>query len=202
MSDAVSSAAAAPRLKVINLYGPPSVGKSAARSGIFWLMKAHHLSVEEVSEYAKYLVLSGRRWQLKEEQLYLFSKQHHKQLIVQRTGYEYAVTDSPLQLCPFYAPDGYYETFPQFVDEVYSGFDNINFFLTRDMRGDGAFEERGREQSLEEALEVEQRMREFLKAKGIVCIDMPVDLFTPWRVLEHLHPGLASWPSFPLKALK
>lgn len=191
--------ASAPRLKVINLFGAPGVGKSAVRSGVFWLMKSHHMSVEEVSEYAKYLVLSGRTWQLKEEQVYLFSKQHHKQLIVQRTGYEYAVTDSPLQLCPFYAPEGYYETFPAFVDEVYERFENINFFLTRDMRGDGtAFEERGRVQDLEQALAVEHKMRAFLAAKNIAYTDVPVDLFTPWRVLEHLHPGLVAAPKFGL----
>jgi len=187
------------RLKVINLYGPPSVGKSAARSGIFWLMKAFHMSVEEVSEYAKYLVLSGRSWQLKEEQLYLFSKQHHKQLITQRNGYEFAVTDSPLQLCSFYAPLGYYETFPPMVDEVYGAFENINFFLTRDMSGDGQFEDRGRAHNLEQSLEVEVKMRQFLKDKGIDCIEIPVDIFTPWRVLSHTHPGLADWPVFPDK---
>lgn len=186
----------ASRLKVINLFGAPGVGKSAVRSGVFWLMKSHHLSVEEVSEYAKYLVLSGRKWQLKEEQVYLFSKQHHKQLIIQRTGYEYAVTDSPLQLCPFYAPRGYYASFAALVDEAHARFDNLNFFLTRDLSADTVFEDRGREHDRGQSQEVEARMREWLDAKRIAYTDLPVDMFTPWRLLEHLHPGLAPWPSF------
>lgn len=179
------------KLKVVNLYGAPGVGKSGARGGIFWLMKAHHLSVEEVSEYAKYLVLSGRRWQLKEEQVYLFSKQHHKQLIVERTGYEFAVTDSPLQLCQFYAPDGYYRNFGPLVDEAYDRFENINFFLSRDLNS-GEFEDRGREHSRAQAMEVEERMREYLARKHITCKDIPVNLQTPWKILDELGVSVAS----------
>ena len=185
------------RLKVINLFGAPGKGKSAARSGVFWLMKACHLSVEEVSEYAKYLVLSGRQWQLREEQLYLFSKQHHKQLIVQRSGYDFAVTDSPLQLCSFYAPPGYFRHFDALVDEAYEEFDNINFFVTRDTESEGTvFEDNGRAHDRDAAARAEGEMREFLARKNVSCIDLPVDLFSPWRVLDVIAPGLAPSPVF------
>ncbi len=190
------------KLKVINLFGAPGRGKSSVRSGLFWLMKSHHMSVEEVSEYAKYLVLTGRTWQLTEEQLYLFSKQHHKQLIIERSGYEYAATDSPLQLCSFYAPDTYFRTFEALVDEAMAGFENINFFLTRDIESDAAdaFEERGRNHDREASIRVEGEMREFLARKGIGYQDMTVDLLTPWRILEAIAPGTASWPSFAPKS--
>lgn len=188
-------------LKVINLFGPPGVGKSAARSGVFWLMKAHHMSCEEVSEYAKYLVLSGRKWQLKKEQLYLFAKQHHKQLIVERTGYEYAVTDSPLQLCHFYAPNDYYSAFPNLVGQAFNGFDNINFFLTRKIADESqAFEDRGRVHSRKAALAVESKMRRFLADNNITYTDIEVDMFTPWRVLEAICPGQVAWPQFAPQA--
>lgn len=160
-------------------------------------MKAHHFSVEEVSEYAKYLVLTGNAWQLKEEQLYLFSQQHHRQLICHRSGYEYAVTDSPLHLSSFYAPPDDYRQLEPLIDEAYAGFENINFFLTRDeFTGDSAFESRGRVHSAEECSDMELRMREYLDRKGIVYKDLPVDLLTPWRVLEHLVPNLATKPRF------
>lgn len=176
------------KLKVINLFGAPGMGKSAARSGVFWLMKSHHVSVEEVSEYAKYLVLSGRKWQLTEEQTYLFSKQNHKQLIVERSGYEFAVTDSPLALCDFYAPVGYYPSFSGLVREASDRFENINFFVTRDLSASEHFEERGREHNREQALEVEGRMREYLANRGVSCIDLEVSnkLLLPWMVMEHL----------------
>lgn len=189
------------KLKVINLFGAPGRGKSSVRSGLFWLMKSHHMSVEEVSEYAKYLVLTGRTWQLTEEQLYLFSKQHHKQLIIERSGYEYAATDSPLQLCSFYAPEGYYRQFDALVDEASGHFENINFFLTRDIESGqgGGFEERGRNHDREESIRVEGQMREFLAKKGLTCTDLTVDLYIPWKILEHISPGMVPWPSFATK---
>lgn len=185
------------KLKVINLFGAPGRGKSAVRSGIFWLMKSHHFSVEEVSEYAKYLVLTGRFWQLQEEQLYLLAKQHHKQLITERNGYEFAVTDSPLQLCSFYAPTGYYDSFHDLIDESGERFENINFFLTRDISSETAvFEDRGRTHDREASIQAENDMREFLAQKGIEYTDMSIDLYTPWRIVEAIAPGKVAWPKF------
>ncbi len=183
------------KLKVINLFGAPGRGKSTVRSGLFWLMKSHQLSVEEVSEYAKYLVLKGCTWQLEEEQLYLFAKQHHKQLIIERSGYEYAATDSPMQLCSFYAPSTYYRNFDAMVDEANDHFENINFFLTRDIP-ETEFEARGRRHDVQAALEVENRMREFLVRKDVPFTEMKVDLLTPWRIVELLRPGLVQIPHF------
>jgi hypothetical protein len=186
---------------VINLYGAPGHGKSAARSGLFWLMKAYHLSVEEVSEYAKYLVLTGRTWQLREEQLYLFVKQLHKQNIVARNGYDFAVTDSPLQLSSFYAPADYYCNFSRLVDEANEGFENLNFFLSRDL-SNADFEERGREHTRAGSLRVQSEMREYLERKGIRCVDVEVNLSTPWVILSHVMPGLAVMPTFPVAAIR
>ncbi len=190
------------KLKVINLFGAPGHGKSSVRSGLFWLMKSRHMSVEEVSEYAKYLVLTGRTWQLKEEQLYLFSKQHHKQLIIERSGYEYAATDSPLQLCAFYAPPGYYRGFGELVDEAHERFENINFFLSRDLDAQGAgFEDRGRVHDRDASLRVETEMREYLARKRVPYVDIAVDMTTPWRILAHL-TGSADVPDFETAGLK
>lgn len=191
-----------PKLKVINLFGAPGMGKSSVRSGIFWLMKSLHMSVEEVSEYAKYLVLTDRKWQLAEEQLYLLSKQLHKQHVVRRNGYDYAVTDSPIQLCPYYAPAGYFKNFGPLVDEAFDSFENINFFLTRDLSGAAVFEDRGRVHDRDAAVAEERRMKQFLADKGISYVELHVDMFTPWRVLEHIQPGRAPWPVFPPRSAK
>jgi hypothetical protein len=188
----------AARLRVVNLFGPPGVGKSSVRSGLFWLMKSLHLSVEEVSEYAKYLVLSGRTWQLQDEQLYLLAKQHHKQLIL-RGKYEYAVTDSPLLLCGFYAPPRYLPSFQALARDAHRSFDNVNFYLTRDLHA-REFEPTGRVHDRETALEIDADMRRYLAGEGIEYTEVRIDLLTPWRILEHLVPGLAPWPTFPTAA--
>ena len=176
------------KLKVINLFGAPGMGKSSVSSGIFWLMKSHHMSVELVSEYAKYLVLAGRSWQLTEEQTYLFAKQHHKQLIIERSGYVFAVTDSPLQLCQFYAPKGFYESFGSLVDEATERFENINFFVTRDLSNGEHFEDRGREHDRAQSVDMEDKMREFLARKNITYTELQIsnDLLAPWQVMDVL----------------
>ncbi len=191
-----------PKLKVVNLFGAPGMGKSSVRSGLFWLMKSLHMSVEEVTEYAKYLVLTERKWQLTEEQHYLFSKQLHKQHVVGRNGYEYAVTDSPVQLCAYYSAEHSFKSFFPLVDEAFDSFDNINFFLSRDLSGAAVFENRGRMHDRAGAIQEETRMKEFLAAKNIPYTELPVDMFTPWRILEQIAPGKASWPIFPPKSAK
>jgi hypothetical protein len=183
------------RLKVINLFGPPGVGKSAARSGVFWLMKTYHMSIEEVSEYAKYLVLTGRTWQLQEEQLYLLAKQNHKQVIL-RGQYEYAVTDSPLALCAFYAPKAYMTAFFDLVAQAQDQFDNINFYLTRDLSKD-AFELAGRLHDREASLRVDAEMREYLARKNTKFIEVPTDRLTPWRIAHAVRPDVIKLSDFP-----
>lgn len=179
------------KLKIINLFGSPGIGKSATRSGLFWLLKVKGASVEEVSEYAKYLVLSDRKWQLDRDQLYVVAQQHHKMLILEGS-YEFAVTDSPLLLASFYAPSA--TTPPSFhpmCEEYSARFENVNFFLTRDL-SEGAFEKEGRMHGREEAIRLEGEQKDFLAKKGIGWIDIELDHKTPWALCEHIsriYPG-------------
>lgn len=188
-------------LRVINLYGAPGVGKSSARSGIFWLMKSMSLSVEEVSEYAKYLVLSGQSWQLKEDQLYVVANQHHKQLIL-RGKYEFAVTDSPILLASFYAPENTPLDFHGMCREYSSRFSNLNIFLKRDLDAQ-PFENQGRIHTKEDSLRIESEQKEFLSKMGESWVDMEIGPDTPWAavslVAERWPDSFkkASWPERP-----
>lgn len=181
------------RLKVINLFGTPGQGKSATRSGLFWLMKVYGYSVEEVSEYAKYLVLARRQGELLDQD-YIFAKQKHKQRILQGQ-YEYAVTDSPLLLNDFYAPVSKPPEFSAMVMKAYNDFDNINFFLTRNL-DETEFENNGRLHTKEQSRALEAPMRKFLADRGVQYLDLPIDMLTPWRILECLAPGTVEWPQF------
>lgn len=162
------------KLKVINLFGAPGVGKSTIAAGLFYFMKMSGISVEHVTEYAKYLVLTGRVSQLENEQLYLLAKQHHKQHIL-RGQYEWAITDSPLLLCAYYAPP---ETTPpkfgELVHQYNDAFENYNIFLTRGLeKDDTSFEEQGRLQGKSEALRIQKEQIEFLTKAGV-----------PFQILE------------------
>ncbi len=177
-------------LKVVNLFGPPGVGKSTVRSGLFWRMRSDQMSVEEVSEYAKYLVLTGRTWQLEADQLYLLAKQHHKQLILEGK-YQYAVTDSPLPLCAFYAQENYLPGFTEIVMAAYARFDNLNIYLTRGMHAD-EFEQAGRVHDFEASRLIDLRLRAFLAHHNVTYIELPVDHSTPSAIMAALGLGPTS----------
>ena len=201
------------RLRVINLFGAPGVGKSATRSGLFWLMKVKNMSVEEVSEFAKYLVLAHREWQLKQDQMYILAKQHHKMLIL-KGAYEFAVTDSPLMLAGYYCEEtreeekaaGLEQSTPDsFVDLCRSyaeSFDNLNIFLTRDFRKT-AFESQGRIHGIEDSIRIDKEQKKFLERNGQTWVDIELDQVAPWRLLEEIEkkwPGsVPTWgPQIPL----
>lgn len=190
-----SSAGPAPSvqapLRVINLFGSPGQGKSTVRAGLFWLLKTHQYSVEEVAEFAKYLCLSNRKWQLRRDPLSVLAEQNHRQDIL-RGRYRFAISDSPLMLCDFYAPDDYAlrsRSFSATVEEHFAGYDNVNFFLSRDLE-QGEFETEGRDHDKAQSLETQARMREFLDRKGVRYKDLPIDILTPWRLAEEVlgHP--------------
>ena len=162
-------------LKVVNLLGAPGMGKSAIASGLFYLMKKNHHSAALCREYAQYLVTAGREWQLREEQLYLFAKQHHE-LFIQRGNYRCAVTDSPLLLTAFYAaPDVTPQSFYQCVRDYNDKFENIYFFITRDIVApESVFDNSGRVHNRTESLEKEKQQRAFLDQWGVQYTDINV----------------------------
>jgi hypothetical protein len=180
------------KLKVVNLFGAPGVGKSASRSGLFWLMKIKGMSVEEVSEFAKYLVLAKRMWQLQSDQLYVLAKQHHKMMIL-RGAYEFAVTDSPLMLAGYYYEEiaragssaSPSEDFVPFCLSYSNSFDNLNLFLTRDFRK-SAFEEQGRVHGVSDSERIDGEQREFLARNNQPWVDIDLDSLSPYDLLEKM----------------
>ena len=95
-------------LKMINLFGPPSSGKSTTAAGLFYLMKIKGYSVELITEYAKQMVWERQHKAQFENQVSIAAKQHDKQLNLVGHGIEYAITDSPLLLTLLYQPKEYY----------------------------------------------------------------------------------------------
>lgn len=145
-------------------------------------MKTMGTSVEEVTEYAKYLVLAERTWQLKEDQLYVVANQHHKQLILENK-FEFCVTDSPLLLASFYAPPNTPSGFHGMCAEYAARFDNLNFFITRDL-DDGDFQTSGRIHGKEDSRRIEGEQKEFLAKLGEEWTEVRVGDSTPWDIVE------------------
>ena len=161
-------------IKVINIFGAPSSGKSTAAAGLFWLMKCNGMSTEFVSEYAKACVFENRLNLLKEDQLYIFAKQHRKLFIIKDT-YQYAIMDSPLILSSIYLSDDSFYDREHFNDIVFSTFnryDNLNFFIKLTNK----FECQGRIHDLNQALEVEVKIQQVLNDRNI-----------PFHIVEQEH---------------
>lgn len=117
-------------MKVINLYGQPSAGKSTTAAGLFHKMKLQGINCELVTEYAKDMVWREMPSKAFTDQLYITAKQHHR-LFRLKDKVDYAITDSPLLLGLAYADQNYFPSFEPLVKEIYSSFDNINIFLQR-----------------------------------------------------------------------
>lgn len=184
------------RLKSINLLGAAGMGKSAVAGGLFWLMKAHLMSVGQVTEYAKHLIHCGyTNEELHEAQERILEEQTLRQRVLSGK-YEYAITDSPLLFCAFYSGAAYDSAFDKAVASNFAEFDNINFFLSRDLSGDAHFEQAGRMQTKEMSIRNELEMLDFLDDRDIEFIRLPITMRTPWLILEHIAPGLAKCPVF------
>jgi tRNA uridine 5-carbamoylmethylation protein Kti12 len=145
------------KLKTINLCGGPGSGKSTIAAGLFHLMKLNKISVELVTEYAKYAVWREHQFVLG-DQLYVFAKQNHRMFCL-RDKVEWIITDSPLYLQLIYG-NNCSQTFKNLVMEVYHSYDNYNFFVKR-VKG---YEQAGRNQTENEAKLIDNGVHTILSA--------------------------------------
>lgn len=138
---------------VINLFGEPGVGKSTAAMDITTKLKRKGINAEYVSEFAKDKVYENNEEVFKHQE-YLFGKQSFKMGRV-RDKVQVMVVDSPLILCIVYNNDKTLgEDFDNTVRNVFDSYDNRNYLLTRKH----TYEDEGRFQNEEEALEVRKQI--------------------------------------------
>jgi tRNA uridine 5-carbamoylmethylation protein Kti12 len=64
-------------MKVINLFGGPSTGKSTTAAYLFYYLKNKNLNIEYVREYAKDVVYEGSYHKL-QNQIYITAKQYKR----------------------------------------------------------------------------------------------------------------------------
>jgi tRNA uridine 5-carbamoylmethylation protein Kti12 len=148
-------------MRVINIFGGPGAGKSTTAAGLFFEMKKRQIQVELVTEYAKDMTWEQRHNVLS-DQLYILAKQNRR---VQRLvgQVDWVITDSPLLLGLVYKTHGYFETFDDFVMEVFESYDNHNILISRDFE----YQASGRNQTAEEAVEVDGVVKNMLDDYGV-----------------------------------
>ena len=136
-------------MKIINLIGEPSAGKSTIAAELFAKMKKAGYNVELVTEYAKDMVWENRN-EMFSHQDYIFAKQNRR--LARLNGkVDYVITDSPLILSLYYLEKSNSpKSFAPFIKDVVASYDNTYYFINRCH----PYETVGRYQTEEEAKEI------------------------------------------------
>ena len=145
------------KTKIINLFGGPGIGKSTLAAMLFAKLKMGGCDCELITEFAKKLTWHKRHNSLA-CQPYVFGKQLHEIYNVYGQV-DYIITDSPILLSAMYTDlTKWPNSFINSVVDIYKSFDNINYFIKRTKK----YNPNGRNQSLEEAKEIDENLYKFL----------------------------------------
>jgi hypothetical protein len=176
--------------KIINFFGGPGIGKSTQSSGLFTEMKKHHMSVEYTYEFPKEVAWEGNVSQLK-DQFFITANQHRN--ISRLYGkVDYIIVDSPIVLGCFYEqrygegyPASHYGTsgLSNFLWSLFKRYDNINILLKRN---DETYDTNGRLQDLQEAIEIDNDIKETLDVNRIPYGEFVVNNNTALEIYNYL----------------
>ena len=145
---------------IVNLFGSPGTGKSTCAAYIFALLKMQGISCEYVSEFAKDKVWE-QNMKIFENQFYITGKQSWK--IARVFGQvDVIVNDSPILTGAVFTNKKYLKY--AIVEEFMSyGNNNLNILLQRQHEYDPT----GRNETEEEAKEVDKRLLDMFQLKDI-----------------------------------
>lgn len=154
-------------MKNINLYGPPSAGKSTCMLGLTYHMKLMGLSVENTPEFIKEMIYEAPNpdqfnTELFGGQLFILSEQNRR--IARLKGKnDFVITDCPLPLIGYYTPEDYVPGFKDFVKNLNNSYDNVNYLIVRKHE----FETEKRKHNEEQANIIEKQLPGYLDEMGI-----------------------------------
>lgn len=146
---------------VINLIGGSGSGKSTIASGIFYNLKKNNIDCEMALEFAKDKVWE-ESYRTLDDQIYVFGKQYHR-LWKLLGKVDVIITDSPLILSAIYNKEQS-DYFENFIIEQFKKFNNKVYFIERNP---SQYQENGRMQNLEEAIEIDEKILDILKRNNI-----------------------------------
>jgi len=145
---------------VINLFGGPGVGKSTLCASIFARLKVMGIDCEMATEYAKDMVWEESYKKL-ENQIYIFGKQHAR--VHRLLGkVDVVITDSPLLNSIVYDKSNNQELKNLTISE-FKKLNTLNFYINRRLK----YEENGRVQTLDQAIDVDNAYLNLIKENNI-----------------------------------
>ncbi len=158
---------------VINFFGAPGAGKTTAALGLTYELKKRWVSAELIQEYAKDLVYADTSHLLSHQHAVFAEQERRLNRVVGKAAL--AVSESPLLLSAYYAPEDYPVSFKQSVFDFFLTYRNINIFIKRSHAYSGI----GRLQNEEESDAVAWSMERFLLDNGIPYYSMTANDANP-----------------------
>lgn len=155
-------------MKVINLFAPPSSGKSDTGKLLAGLLSIAGYSVELIPEFAKFATYAKNESALT-DQIYMFGKQENRLHVLKRAKQlDYVIMDGPLPLAILYCDESFaFKSFEPLVMEVFNSYDNENYYI--DKNPDIPYSIIGRNESEDEASKKGRELVEILTRNNIDC---------------------------------
>lgn len=161
------------RIRRINIFGGPGIGKSTMAAQIYAQLKAELYSIELATEYVKgwaYLKRDINPF----DQFYLLNKQLQQEYVPLCAGVDYIITDSPLFLPYCYAtldfPTKVADALLPIIDYFDEEFNSLNIYLRRGTK----YCTEGRFQSEEKAKEIDERIKTCLQMRNKPFIEVDI----------------------------
>jgi hypothetical protein len=162
------------KIRRINLFGGPGVGKSTISAYLFYDLKMDNKHVELVQEYVKGWAYEGRvpiGW----DQLHLFTEQLRREELLLRNGVDLIISDSPIFLAACYGKKNRVPVWRHLLKlaACYEAkYPSFNVFLKRG--ANQFYEALGRYQTEEEARKMDDYVRRNIRSFGVrldCCLD-------------------------------
>lgn len=159
----------------INFFGGPGVSKSTTAAKLFadlkvrWSGSQNNPQVELISEYIKdwaWLKRIPQSW----DQYYIFASQIHKEDIVLRHNNTSVITDSPIWLQLAYMKRGQ-ASFYEACRKAAVQFDRENGSLNIMLKRSVPYQELGRYENYQQALEMDELIKTTLQENNISYIE-------------------------------
>jgi nicotinamide riboside kinase len=163
---------------VVNLFGGPSTGKSDCARILCSLLNRHKITSEYASEYAK--KLTWKEDYVTRSNQVLVTATQFDEILTLYGKVRVVVTDSPVITGVAFPGPCCTPTWEAHVKELHDHFNSLNIFLERNP---AFYQAEGRTQTLEECLESDRKLMDFLNRWRIDYIKVPVDSDTVERVL-------------------
>jgi len=145
----------------INIFGGPCAGKSTIASYLFAELKIKHYNVQFVEEYIKRWAYE-RRPPVSFDQIFLLAQQIHLEDIYLRNGVDFIITDCPLLVVYGFCLKNklpFAEEVRRIAQHFENAYPSMNIFLDRKGL---EYQEKGRYERYEEALEIDDLMEGIL----------------------------------------